>query len=177
MRRNERGSTVPLVALLVLAVGGGIVLLGRVGGGAVDRANARTAADAAALAGAAEGRAAADAVAAADRGQIETYREQGMETEVRIRVGRATALARARRSTGAGDDGRAPALRAVMTRLGQLLGQAVPVQSVVASSTGQPGMAVIVAPDVATRLTVAGRQAGLCPAGPLRFEVCSGRGQ
>jgi hypothetical protein len=163
---------VPLIALLVLVIGGAIVLLGRVGGAAVERAGARTAADAAALAGAAEGRAAAEGVAAADRGTVETYRELGMDTEVRVRVGRATALARARRSGGAADDGRAPALRAVMTRLGQLLGQAVPVQSVVASSSGQPGMAIIVAPDVATRLTGIGRQAGLCQTAPLRFEVC-----
>jgi len=172
VRRGERGSTVPLIALLVLVVGGAIVLLGRVGGVAVDRASARTAADAAALAGAAEGRAAAEAVAAADHGWVETYRDLGMDTEVRVRVGRATALARARRSLGAVDDDRAPALRAVMTRLAQLLGQAVPVQSVVASSSGQPGMAVIVAPDVATRLIGTGRQAGLCQSGPLLFEVC-----
>src|SRR3954469_12887331 len=100
MRNNERGSTVPLIALMVLVAGGAIVLLGRVGGAAVDRASARTAADAAALAGAAEGRAAAASVAAADGVRIESYREQGVETEVRVSVGQATALARARRESG-----------------------------------------------------------------------------
>ena len=65
MRRGEKGSTVPLLAVLVLVAGGAIVLLGRIGGAAVDRASARTAADAAALAGAAEGRAAAASVATA----------------------------------------------------------------------------------------------------------------
>jgi hypothetical protein len=173
VRRGEKGSTVPLIVVVVLAAGGAIVLLGRVGGAAVDRASARTAADAAALAGAAEGRGAAASVAAADGGRIESYQELGVETEVRVRVGQATAVARARRESGGnGDNGQAPALRAVLTRLGQLLGQAVPVHSVVASSSGQPGMAVIVPPDWATRLPSVGRQAGLCQVAPVQFEVC-----
>jgi putative Flp pilus-assembly TadE/G-like protein len=172
MRRGERGSATPLIALLVLAVGGAVVLLGRVGGAAVDRASARTAADAAALAGAAEGRGAADGVAAADGGRIVSYRQAGTETEVRVRVGQASALARARRESGGSGDGKAPALRAVWTRVGQLLGQAVPVQSVVASSSGQPGMAVLVAPDVAARLATVAPQAGLCRVDQRRFEVC-----
>ena len=173
MRRGEKGSTVPLLAVLVLVAGGAIVLLGRIGGAAVDRASARTAADAAALAGAAEGRAAAASVATADGGRIESYRELGVETEVRVSVGQATALARARReSGGTADNGMAPALRAVWTRLGQLLGQAVPVYSVVPSSSGQAGMAVVVSPDWATRLTSVGRQAGLCQVAPVQFEVC-----
>ena len=169
----------PLLALLVLAAGGAIVLLGRIGGAAVDRASARTAADAAALAGAAQGRAGAVSVAAADGGHIDSYRELGVETEVRVTVGRATAVARARRESGgtgdpfhANSNGMAPALRAVWTRLGQLLGQAVPVYSVVPSSSGQAGMAVVVPPDWATRLTVVGRQAGLCQVAPVQFEVC-----
>jgi hypothetical protein len=173
VRRGEKGSTVPLLALLVLAAGGAIVLLGRIGGAAVDRASARTAADAAALAGAAEGRATATSVATADGGRIESYRELGLETEVRVTVGRASAVARARRQAGGtGDNGMAPALRAVWTRAGQLLGQAVPVYSVVPSSSGQAGMAVIVSHDWATRLTVVGRQAGLCQVAPVQFEVC-----
>jgi hypothetical protein len=179
VRRGEKGSTVPLLALLVLAAGGAIVLLGRVGGAAVDRASARTAADAAALAGAAEGRAAAASITAADGGRIESYRDVGVETEVRVSVGQATAVARARRESGGSGgpidpnfNGMAPALRAVWTRAGQLLGQAVPVYSVVPSSSGQAGMAAIVAPDWATRLTSVGRQAGLCQVAPVRFEVC-----
>ena len=173
MRRGEKGSTVPLLALLVLAAGGAIVLLGRIGGAAVDRASARTAADAAALAGAADGRAAAASVAAADGGHIESYRELGVDTEVRVNVGDATAVARARRESGGGsENGMAPALRAVWTRAGQLLGQAVPVYSVVPSSSGQAGMAVVLSPDWATRLMSVGRQAGLCQVGPVQFEVC-----
>src|SRR5438128_2221470 len=57
--KGERGSVLPLVAVGILVAGGAVLLLGRMGTAAVDRASARTAADAAALAGAAEGRAAA----------------------------------------------------------------------------------------------------------------------
>src|SRR5436305_13623898 len=161
MRRGEKGSTVPLLALVVLAAGGAIVLLGRIGGAAVDRASARTAADAAALAGAAEGRGVAASVAAADGGRIESYRDLGLETEVRVSVGRATAVARARRTTGdSGGNGMAPALRAVWTRLRQLLGQAAPVYPVVPSSPGQAGLAVVVPPDRAPRWPPTGRPAG-----------------
>jgi hypothetical protein len=164
---------VPLLVLVVVAAGGAIVMLGRIGGAAVDRSSARTAADAAALAGAAEGRAEAESVAAADGGRIDSYRELGMETEVRVTVGQATATARARREAGGGaEKSMAPALKAVWTRAGQLLGQAVPVYSVVPSSSGLAGMAVIVPPDWATRLTSVGRQAGLCPVAPVQFEVC-----
>jgi hypothetical protein len=172
VRRGERGSATPLIALLVLAAGGAIVLVGRVGGAAVDRASARTAADAAALAGAAEGRGAADGVATADGGRIVSYRQEGSETEVRVRVGQATALARARRDAGGSGAAQAPALRAVWTRVAQLLGQAVPVQSVVASSSGQPGMAVLVTPDVAARVATVATQAGLCRVDQRRFQVC-----
>ena len=173
MRGGERGSAVPLLALIVLVAGGAIVLVGRIGGAAVERASARTAADAAALAGAADGRAAAASVAAADGGRIESYREVGVETEVRVSVGHATALARARReSGGAAGNGMAPALRAVWTRAGQLLGQAVPVYAVVPSSSGQAGAAVIVSPDWVARVAVVGRRAGLCQVAPVQFEVC-----
>ena len=170
--RGERGSAVPLIALVILAAGGAIVLLGRLGGAAVDRAGARTAADAAALAGAAEGPEAARSVAVANGGQVVSYRQLGLDTEVRVKAGRAVAVARARRQGGGPSDDVAPALRAVLTRAGQVLGQAVPVYSVVPSSSGQAGMAVVVPPDWATRLTVTGRQAGLCQAAPVQFEVC-----
>ena len=172
MRTEERGSAVPLIVLVVIVAGGAIVLLGRIGGAAVDRAAARTAADAAALAGAAEGHAAARAVAAADGGQVVSYRELGTDTEVRVQVGQAQALARAQRSAGGSPDALSPALRAVWARVGQLLGQAVPVRSVVASSSGQPGMGVTVTPEVAGRLAPVAAGAGLCQTGPVQFEVC-----
>ena len=50
MWRRERGSVAPLLAVLVVAAGAAALGLGRIGGAAVARAQARTAADAAALA-------------------------------------------------------------------------------------------------------------------------------
>jgi putative Flp pilus-assembly TadE/G-like protein len=176
---SERGSVLPLVAVGILVAGGAVLLLGRMGSAAVDRASARTAADAAALAGAAEGRAAASSVAAANGARLASYREQGSDTEVSVTVGQARAVARARRQGGGGalpPGAMAPALRAVWTRAGQLLGQAVAVREVVASSTGQPGMAVSVFPADVARLSTVAAGAGLCrprpDADPTRFEVC-----
>ena len=56
-----------------------------------DRARARTAADAAALAGAAEGEAAARRLAAANGGRLVEFRREGDEVVVRVRVGVAAA--------------------------------------------------------------------------------------
>jgi len=61
-----------------------------------DRARARTAADAAALAGVTDGRSGADALAAANHGSVERFVVSGGDTEVTVRVGRARATARAR---------------------------------------------------------------------------------
>jgi hypothetical protein len=178
-RNTERGSVLPLVAVGILVAGGAVLLLGRMGTAAVDRASARTAADAAALAGASEGRAAASSVAAANGGRMASYREQGFDTEVSVTVGQARAMARARRQSGGGavpSGAMAPALRAVWTRAGQLLRQAVAVRDVVASSGGQPGMAMSVLPADVPRLLTVAAAAGLCRpqpyVDPTRFEVC-----
>ena len=177
--KQERGSVLPLVAVGILVAGGAVLLLGRIGTAAVDRASARTAADAAALAGAAEGRSGAMSVASANGGHVISYREQGSDTEVSVAVGQARAVARARRQSGGGavpPGAMAPALRAVWTRAGQLLGQAVPVRAVVASSAGRPGMAVSVLPADVPRLLTVAAGAGLCrprpDTDPTRFEVC-----
>ena len=66
MWRRERGSVAPLLAVLVVAAGAAALGLGKIGGAAVARAQARTAADAAALAGAADGEQAARAMASAN---------------------------------------------------------------------------------------------------------------
>jgi hypothetical protein len=100
MRRDGRGSLTPLLAVIVLAAGGAVLLIGRLGGAAVARAKARTAADAAALAGAAEGRPAAEAVAAANGGRLVEYRSSGLVTSVVVAVGPARARATAERSRG-----------------------------------------------------------------------------
>ena len=96
----ERGSVLPLVALLVVVAGGLCVALGRLGGDAVEAAQARTAADAAALAGAAEGEAAARAVAEDNGAVLVVYFEDGLDVEVRARVGHAEVGARATRTGG-----------------------------------------------------------------------------
>lgn len=101
MRSSERAQVLPLVAVVVLLAGGLAVVLGRVAGAAVDRARARTAADAAALAGAAEGEESARAMAVANGGRLESFRTVGVsDVAVVVRVGDAVARARARREGG-----------------------------------------------------------------------------
>lgn len=95
--RRERGSVLPLVALAVVIAGGGALLLGRIGEAAVSRAAARTAADAAALAGAADGERAAHDVAAANGATVLRFEVLGQDTRVTVRVGGAEAVGRARR--------------------------------------------------------------------------------
>ena len=94
---RQRGSALPLMAAAVLLVGLVAVGVGRLGAAASERAAARTAADASALAGAAEGAGSARELAAANGGQLVEYRREGDDTRVVVRVGRARAVARARR--------------------------------------------------------------------------------
>ncbi|CAN5281793.1 hypothetical protein BH18ACT4_BH18ACT4_04630 [soil metagenome] len=93
---GERGQVAPLLAVLIVLAGVMAVILVELGGAAVARAQARTAADAAALAGAAEGVEAADAVARDNHGTLESFRTEGTDTVVVVRVGPARAEARAR---------------------------------------------------------------------------------
>ena len=79
-----------VMAVLVLGIGAA----GRV---LVDRAQARTAADASALAGAASGgRGAAERLAAANGSRVVDYRTDGDEVVVKVARGRTSAFARAR---------------------------------------------------------------------------------
>jgi hypothetical protein len=95
------------VALVLAALAA--VALVRHGGVVVDAARARTAADAAALAGGAEGREAAARVAAANGGTLVDLHVEGVEVQVEVRVGEVRARARARREgTWCGGEGRAP---------------------------------------------------------------------
>lgn len=97
MGGRERGSVLPLLALIMVLVGVVSLALGRIGGAAAESARARTAADAAALAGAAEGRDAAAALAGANGGRLVTYEQHGSDTRVVVAVGSAEATSRARR--------------------------------------------------------------------------------
>ena len=95
--RDQRGQVLPLAAGVIAIAAVAMVLVVHVGRAANDRARARTAADAVALAGAAEGRAAAEGIAAANHAAIERYTETGDGVLVRVRVGSARATARAAR--------------------------------------------------------------------------------
>jgi hypothetical protein len=92
---RERGSILPLVAMVMLGAGGLCLLLGMVGARANDAARARTAADAAALAGAADGRAAAVDLAEANGGHLLEFYRSGTKATVVVEVGDASARATA----------------------------------------------------------------------------------
>ena len=169
--RNERGQVAPLMAITMVAAGFCCLVVVRFGVAALERAHARTAADAAALAGAAAGRDAAVQAAGANGGRILRYLQQGSDVLLRVGVDTAAATAKAHRDGIAGDSRIAPAMRAVLARAAQLLGHDVPVRAV-----RDQGLAVEVSPDVAARLRQIGPQAGLCqpdPGGqPFVFDVC-----
>jgi hypothetical protein len=94
---HERGSTTPLLALLVVAVGGLCLGLGRLGASANAAARAQTAADAAALAGAADGLDAARRLAEANGAEVVELRSEddGAAVQVVVRVHGVEAVARA----------------------------------------------------------------------------------
>lgn len=92
--RREHGQTVPLMAV-VIALIAATVVVGRVGVLVVDRSRAQAAADAAALAAIHGGRPAALVMAVQNHGTLVSYVERLGSVEVRVRVGRATASARA----------------------------------------------------------------------------------
>ena len=91
----EAGQAVPLFAamiLFVLLIGVGLMHLAE---GLGDRARARTAADAAALAGARDGEDMAARVAEENHASVEQYVARNREVEVTVRVGDERATARA----------------------------------------------------------------------------------
>lgn len=95
--RSERGSVLPLLVLGLVMAAGGALMLGKLGQAAVSRAAARTAADAAALAGAAEGESAARQVAEANGAHVLRFEVLGDDTRVTVRIREAEAVGRARR--------------------------------------------------------------------------------
>lgn len=105
--RGTDGQVTPLVAIAVLLAGGIALVVGHIGGMLADHAQARAAADAAALAGAMAGPAAAEQAAAANGARMLEIEVNGVDTEVRVQVGDAIAVARARK--GLSDAARATA--------------------------------------------------------------------
>jgi hypothetical protein len=138
---RDRGQSTPLAAAMVAIVVAAMVGLVPAARALSDRAHARTAADAAALAGAVEGEAAARSLAEQNGAELLAYRRSGTEVVVRVRVGGADAYARARATGGrpeapdasppAGGDraGLAPAMLAALARADGLLGRPVRVVS------------------------------------------------
>jgi len=180
MKKDERGSVLPLVAVAVVLMGAIVVLVGRLGTAATDRAAARAAADAAALAGAADGEGAARDLAAANGAEVTRFEATATDAVVEVKLGTARAVGRARRSQGElggrgeggfGRGGVAPAMRAALGRARDLLGEEVPVASV-----HPPGLAVDVPGPFVDRLAGVAASAGLCrpivESQPARFEVC-----
>jgi len=93
---HDRGQALPVVVGVLAVIAVLVAALGVVAGHSIDAARARTAADAAALAGVESGRAAADALAHANGGTlVEFHTFGGGDVVVRVRVGRASASARA----------------------------------------------------------------------------------
>ena len=98
MNEAERGSLLPLLAVILVVAATLVVAVGRLGEAAVARARARAAADASALAGAAEDRAAATATAEANGARLLVYEPRGRDVRVTVRWGPARATARARKA-------------------------------------------------------------------------------
>lgn len=144
---DDRGQATPLMAAAIVLVAVLMIGMGPMARVLADRAQARTAADAAALAGAAEGEDAAREMAAANDAELVGYQAQGDEVVVKVAIGRVTAYGRARRvevapvapagSGGGGGGGRgtgdraglAPAMVAALAVADELLGQPVPIAS------------------------------------------------
>jgi D-alanyl-D-alanine carboxypeptidase/Putative Flp pilus-assembly TadE/G-like len=140
---DDRGQVVPLAAAMVALCCVALLALVPVAGALDDRARARTAADAAALAGAADGELAARQVATANGADLLEIEGTGDEVVVRVRVGEVEAYARARATRRPGDGGitgaaagasgrrggLAPAMLAALARADGLLGHPVTVVS------------------------------------------------
>lgn len=186
MTERERGQVVPLLAVVIVASGAVCLMAGRLGGAAVARAQAVTAADAAALAGAGAGRSEAAEVAAANDGRLTAFEEAGPDARATVTVGPAGAVARARRSgsgSGSGRGAAAPALRAALARAAQLLGVPVPVTASDherhpgdGEARHRRGLAVDVQEPTVPALAEVGPRAGLCQpypdSHPSHFQLC-----
>jgi hypothetical protein len=94
--RGARGQAVLAVALAIVVLVVGLLVIGRVGRTVVDRAQARTAADAAALAGVRDGRVRAQQMAEHNGARLVDFAAVGDQVDVTVEVGSVQASARAR---------------------------------------------------------------------------------
>ena len=95
--RRDAGQIVPMMALVLFAVVIVAMVVIRLGLQVDRRARAQSAADAAAIAGAAEGEDVAGSVTEANGATLESFVVRGSEVEVVVRLGDERATARARR--------------------------------------------------------------------------------
>ncbi len=93
--RDERGQAVPLAAALVAIAAMLVLGIGAMAGDVRDAGRARAAADAAALAGVVGDRPASATLAAANGAILVGWAREGPDVVVTVRVGSATATARA----------------------------------------------------------------------------------
>jgi len=94
-RPRERGSVFPLAGLVLAAGALALVLLTGLSQHALDRARAQNAADAAVLAGLAEGESGARDLALRNGAELQTYWQQGRQAHVLVLYGEAWAEATA----------------------------------------------------------------------------------
>jgi hypothetical protein len=141
--RDDRGQATPFAAAAVALCAVALVALVPAARALDDRARARTAADAAALAGAADGESAAREVADSNGAELVDVQVSDGETVVQVRVGEVEAYAKARAihrpgvdgmggdGTGGGGSrrGLTPAMLAALARADGLLGRPVTVVS------------------------------------------------
>ena len=199
--RDDRGQALPLIVLLLFVAVGVSLLLAAVGRVVIDRAQARTAADAAALAAAGADPETAAELARLNGGSMPNAYDQGDGTHrVTLIVGDIVAAATARRIDpppveGTGSRaGLAPAMLAALARADQLLGREVPITSGYRSfehqrrlwenrhsnpypvarpgrSRHETGLAVDVPSSFVPTLLTVARDAGLCRPLPERDPI------
>ncbi len=94
---DDRGAASLFVIALLAMVMVGTLLTVAIGEVVIDRAQAQTAADAAALAGVVDGQDAASSYAQANGSQLRSFEAYGSKVRVTVQVGRVTATAVAER--------------------------------------------------------------------------------
>ncbi len=199
--RDDRGQALPLVVLFILVAVGASLLLAALGRVAVERAQARTAADAASLAAAGADTETAVDLALRNGGRMPNVRELGDgRFRVDLMVGETYGAATAQRIDpppveGTGSRaGLAPAMLAALSRADQLLGREVPITSGYrsvehqqrlwdqrhtnpypvarpGSSRHQSGLAVDVPSTFVPTLLTVARDAGLCRPLPVSDPI------
>jgi D-alanyl-D-alanine carboxypeptidase len=200
--RGQRGQALPLVVVIVFVAGLASLVVAELGVRAVAGARARTAADAAALAAAAEGPRAGAELARANGSASAVVTGGVGDATVTARVGELHATARAESQAASGTAGLTAAMAAAVRRAGALLGRPVPItsgwrsyaqQAVLwarratnpypvarpGTSMHERGLAIDVPLGFVAVLRSVAALAGLCQplptSDPVHFELCNRR--